>query len=83
MKKKSERVETNQIKIDDITSEELRLSYVEVEKAKQIFSFWRQELSKAEGVMNSKLRMIFALNNKEFPKGGDIKLSPDGTTIIY
>lgn len=79
----SERVETNQIKIDDITSEELRLSYTEVEKTKQAFLYWRQELTKAEATMNSKLRMIFALNNKEFPKGGDIKLSPDGTTIIY
>lgn len=80
---KIKKEEKREILIDEITFSELKLSLAETEKAKQNFLRWRDELAKSEEQMKSKLRMLFAINKKEYPKDGNIELSQDGKKITY
>lgn len=80
---KTKKEEKMEISIDEVTFGELKTTLVEIEETRQNFLHWRGELAKSEERMKSKLRMLFAINKKEFPKDGNIELSQDGKKITY
>lgn len=80
MKKK---LKQSTININEDTKKELMSSLSDLGLAKKKMTQAQKEVAFFEGQMNSKLRLIFSLNNKPYPKSGNIQMSEDGKRLIY